>query len=110
MDSILNHTKKMIGIVPECTDFDTDIITGINTALANLTQIGVGPEEGFSIEDDEATWEDFVDKDPRLEPIKTFVHLKTKLLFDPPASSSAMEATKSLLAETEWRLNVTVDP
>lgn len=38
------------------------------------------------------------------------MYLKVKLLFDPPLSSSTVEAMKSQINELEWRLNVAVDP
>ena len=46
-DSILTSVKKLLGITEECTDFDADLIMHINSVLMILTQIGVGPSEGF---------------------------------------------------------------
>lgn len=81
----------------------------INSAFSVLTQLGVGPEAGFYIEDSEAVWSDFVN-DSRLEMIKTYVYLKVKLVFDPPSSSAVMEAINRQISELEWRINVTADP
>lgn len=106
MDSILTSVKKMLGITEECKDFDPDIIMHINTVLMILTQLGVGPEEGFFIEDDSSYWDDFVKDLTKLEAIKTYVYMKVRLMFDPPTSSSAMEATNRIVDELEWRLNI----
>lgn len=110
MDSILTSIKKLLGIAEEYEHFDSDIIVFINSAFSVLTQLGVGPEEGFRIEDASKTWSEFLYDDSRLEFVKTFVHLKVKLGFDPPQSSAAIEAINRQISELEWRINVTVDP
>ena len=107
--SILTSIKKMLGIAEDYTEFDEDIITHINSVFLNLTQLGVGPEEGFMIEDDTAIWEDFIDDSIQLQAVKTYMYLKVKLLFDPPLSSSVTESFTRMIAELEWRLNVAVD-
>jgi hypothetical protein len=110
MDSILTSIKKLLGIVEEYEHFDPDIVMYINSAFSVLTQLGVGPEEGFRIEDASKTWSEFLYDDPRLEFVKTFIYLKVKLTFDPPLSSAVMEAINRQISELEWRINVTVDP
>ena len=107
--SILTSIKKLLGIAEDYTEFDEDIITHINSVFLNLTQLGVGPEEGFMIEDDTAVWEDFIDDSIKLQAVKTYMYLKVKLLFDPPLSSSVTESFTRMIAELEWRLNVAVD-
>ena len=109
MDSILTSIKKLLGIEEEYTQFDSDIIMHINTVFLNLTQLGVGPAEGFLIEDDSATWDDFIGDSNQLQAVKTYVYLKVKLLFDPPLSSSVTESVNRIISELEWRLNVAVD-
>lgn len=109
MDSILTSIKKLLGISEEYTQFDDDIIMHINTVFLNLTQLGVGPEEGFSIEDDTADWEDFIEDSAQLQAVKSYMYLKVKLLFDPPLSSAVIESTNRMISELEWRLNVAVD-
>lgn len=109
MDSILTSIKKLLGIAEEYTQFDEDIIMHINTVFLNLTQLGVGPEEGFAIENDAASWEDFINDNIQLQAVKTYVYLKVKLLFDPPLSSSVIESMNRMIAELEWRLNAAVD-
>lgn len=107
--SILTSIKKMLGVAEDYTEFDEDIITHINSVFLNLTQLGVGPEEGFMIEDDTAVWEDFINDGIQLQAVKTYMYLKVKLLFDPPLSSSVTESFTRMIAELEWRLNVAVD-
>ena len=107
--SILTSIKKMLGVAEDYTEFDEDIITHINSVFLNLTQLGVGPEEGFMIEDDTAVWEDFINDSVQLQAVKTYVYLKVKLLFDPPLSSSVTESINRMIAELEWRLNAAVD-
>ena len=107
MDSILTSIKKMLGIQEEYEHFDVDIIMHINTALMILTQMGVGPSEGFMIEDKYDFWEDFVTEN--MEAVKTYVYLKVRLVFDPPSSSAVMESINRTISELEWRLNVAAE-
>lgn len=106
--SILDDVKRMIGgLDQDYTPFDRDIILLINTALHNLCQIGIGPQDRpFTIEDNRAKWSDFISDISLLEPVKTYVFIKVKLVFDPPASSTLMQALKETLAEQEWRLYI----
>ena len=107
--SILTSIKKMLGVAEDYTEFDEDIMTHINSVFLNLTQLGVGPEAGFMIEDDTAVWEDFIVDSIQLQAVKTYMYLKVKLLFDPPLSSSVTESFTRMISELEWRLNVAVD-
>ena len=107
--SILNTIKKMLGLDANYTAFDTDIIVHINSALMTLTQLGVGSPSGFSITSSLATWQDFIGTATDLEAIKSFIYLKTRLAFDPPATSFVLEAIKAMINEYEWRINVQVD-
>jgi hypothetical protein len=103
--SILKSTKKILGIGPDDTSFDLDIITHINSAFSVLHDLGVGPEEGFVIEDDTVEWDAFLADDPvKMGKIKTAVWLRTRLLFDPPTSGFLLDSTKEQLREQEWRL------
>lgn len=106
--SILNSTKKILGLTAEDTSFDLDIITQINSAFSTIWDLGVGPVEGFVIEDDEPTWEEYSPdlSNVQLSQLKTYVYLKVRLAFDPPQTSYALEALKEQIREHEWRLNV----
>lgn len=109
MESILTSIKKLLGIEAEQEHFDPDIIMHINSVLSILTQIGVGPSEGFRIEDETATWEDFISDNQNLESVKSYIHLKVKLLFDPPLNSIVIESMNRMINELEWRLNFTAE-
>lgn len=110
MESILTSIKKLLGITEEYTHFDTDIIVHINSVFATLNQLGVGPAEGYEIEDSVDAWGDFLgDKEKLLNTVKTYTYLKVKLLFDPPLSSAVIEAMNRQIAELEWRITATTD-
>lgn len=110
MESILTSVKKHLGIVEEYDHFDDQLIEHINSAFMILHQLGVGPSEGFKIEDDSAIWSDFISKDgPNIESVKTYIFLKVKLFFDPSDSSAVIEARNRMISELEWRLNVAAD-
>ena len=106
MSNILIEVKKMNGIEPEYTHFDSDIIIHINSALLSLTQLGVGPTNGFMITGEAETWDDVLGDSLVFIAAKTFVYLKVRLVFDPPSSSFVIEAMKDQIKELEWRLNV----
>ena len=109
MESILNSIKKLLGIAEDYDHFDSDIIMHINSVFATLTQLGVGPEDGFSINDESAKWEDFLPEERMLHSVKSYMFMKVKLMFDPPLSSAVIECTKEQIKELEWRLQVAVD-
>ena len=106
IESILVSIKKLLGIAEEYTVFDPDLIMHINSVFMILNQLGVGPSEGFRIEDNSATWSDYISDADDLDAVKTYIHLKVKLLFDPPLSTSVMNAMQQSVNELEWRLNV----
>ena len=110
MDSILTSVKKMLGIPEDYDQFDMDIIMHINSVLMILTQLGVGPEEGYAISDKSDEWNEFIGEGKLLELVKSYVYLKVRLIFDPPQSSSIIEAMNRQISEFEWRINVAVDP
>ena len=109
MESILTSIKKLLGISEEYKHFDTDIIMHINSVFMILTQLGVGPQEGFIIEDDGAEWMEFIADPVQLQAVKSYIYLKVKLLFDPPLSSAVIESTNRTIAELEWRLRLAAE-
>lgn len=110
MESILTSIKKLLGISKEYTHFDADIIMHINSVFMTLTQLGVGPSTGFSIENDSASWEDFITDTTKLQAIKTYMYLKVRLVFDTSSLGSAtLAAYERQIQELEWRLNVAAE-
>ena len=107
-ESILLSIKKLLGITEDYTVYDVDLIMHINSVFLILNQLGVGPDDGFSIKDENDTWDKIID-DSRFEAVKSYVYLKVKLLFDPPQSSAVMEAINRMISELEWRINVAAE-
>ena len=106
MESILTSIKKLLLIPEDHKEFDPDIIMHINSVFMTLQQLGVGPSEGFSVEDETTEWTDFVDDITKIQAIKTYIFLKVKLLFDPGSiGSSTLAAYERQIQELEWRLN-----
>lgn len=106
--SILNDVKHTLGLLPEQTAFDIDIIMHVNNALSTLTQLGVGPVEGYQITGAGNMWDEFAD-DPRLNSVKSYVFLKVKLIFDPPGTGFVVASMERQITELEYRINVVVD-
>lgn len=106
MESILTSIKKLLLISEDYIQFDADIIMHINSVFMTLQQLGVGPSEGFFIEDATAKWTDFVDDITQIQAVKTYIYLKVKLLFDPASvGSSTLASYERQIQELEWRLN-----
>lgn len=108
MESILTSIKLLLGVMEDYEHYDTDIIMHINTVFMILRQIGIGPEEGFSIKDKSTTWDEYVSTD-KIEAVKTYIYLKVRLIFDPPSSSIMVEAINRTISELEWRLNLEME-
>lgn len=106
--SILTSTKKLLNIGADDTSFDQDVITHINTAFFHLHQLGIGPQAGFAIEDDQAKWAEFLGEGapvPLLSAVKTNVALRVRAIFDPPQVAHVQAAMKQQLEESDWRIN-----
>jgi len=110
MEGVLTSVKKVLGIAEDYDHFDQDLVIHINTVFGILTQLGVGPENGFFITGSSETWNQFLTNPVLLEMVKTYVCLKVRLIFDPPISSSMTDMFNKIANELEWRINVTVDP
>lgn len=110
MESILTSIKKLLGITEDYDHFDADIIMHINSVFMILNQLGVGPKEGFRIEDKTSTWNDYLGDSILLESVKTYIYLRVRLLFDSTTlSGTVIESMKQTISELEWRLNVSAD-
>lgn len=109
-NSILTSVKKLLGIAEDYDEFDTDIIIHINSVFVTLQQLGVGPDEGFSISDSSTTWSDYLSDNKLLNNVISYMGLKVKMLFDPPTNSSILSSYERTIQELEWRINVMVDP
>jgi hypothetical protein len=103
--SILTSVKKSLGIEEAYVIYDPDILMHINSTLSTLNQLGVGPDEGFQIEDKTPTWESFLGTDLRYNFVPSYVLAKVRLQFDPPATSFAIQAVETQIREYEWRIS-----
>ena len=109
-DSILMTIRKLVCGDPYADHFDTDLLVHINACFSILNQLGVGPENGFVVTDETQSWSSYVADNRTLNMVKTYVTLKVKKIFDPPLTSSVLEAMDKEISQLEWRLNVAVDP
>ena len=110
MESILNNIKKLLGIDSEDDSFDVDIKAMINSTIPSLAQMGIGPPNGFIVTSIDDKWTDWINPTTiNLEGVKTYLYLKTKLVFDPPTNSTVIDAFNKNLAELEWRMMLAVE-
>ena len=105
-ESILQTVKATIGITSDQTHFDSEILMHINSIIAKLNQIGIGPTEGFRVEDESSDWSSFIGDDPNLDMVKDYISISVKLAFDPPSNSFAIDSLRKITDEYEWRLSV----
>lgn len=109
MNSILNSVKALLGIDTTDTAFDTEIMININMVFATLNQLGIGPLQCYSISSSANNWTEFTNDAFILGLVRTYVYLKVKLLFDPPAGSAAAESMNKVASELEWRMYAACD-
>ena len=103
-DSVLSSTKQMLGISPEDTSFDVNVIMSINTALTILMDLGLTEVEAQIVTSDKMTWDELLGGRTDIEYVKTYVYQKVKLIFDPPTSTAAIDAMQRSISELEWRI------
>lgn len=108
MSSILNDIKHALGILPENTAFDSDVMIFVNGAIGTLTQLGVGPLVGYQITGPDNQWEEFY-TDARLNAVRSYLILCAKLQFTPPDTGFVMGSMERQKQEMEYRLNVTAE-
>ena len=104
-ESILDSTKKVLGLETDYDVFDVDVIMHVNSVLSTLNQLGIGPDEGFAIEDATPTWSDFLEDVKPLNNVKSYVYLRVRMLFDPPTTSFLQESMQKQIQEFEWRIS-----
>ena len=103
-NSVLLSTKQMLGISPEDTSFDVNVIMSINTALTTLMDLGLTEVEDQIVTGDNMTWDDLLGGRTDIEYVKTYVYQKVKMIFDPPTSTAAIDAMQRSISELEWRI------
>lgn len=108
-NSILDTTKKLLGLEFDYVRFDEDVIIHINSTFARLAQLGIGPKDGFEIEDSSSLWSDFLGGNKLLNSTKSYMYLAVRMLFDPPTTSFDLTAKKEQIEKAEWLLSVAGD-
>lgn len=108
MSSILTDTKAALGIAADYEAFDTELVMHINSVIADLDQLGIGPTEGpgYEIVDDTNEWSELLEDETRYNAAKSLMYLKVKMLFDPPSVGYVLTAYEKMIEKAEWRLNV----
>lgn len=109
LESILETLRTLAGLDPGDPSYDTELIIDANSMILALTQMGIGPASGFAITGTSETWADFLGPSIGFEAAKTYIQLRIKLIFDPPASSFALQAMKEQIEEIGWRLTLKAD-
>ena len=109
--SILKSVRSAVGLDAEDSSFDLELLMHNNGSIMILHQNGIGMP--IHVEDVDAVWEDFknpmqVDANPMFSAAKTFIFIKTKILFDPPPPSTIKYMAEAA-DEYLWRLRESFD-
>ena len=107
-ESILNDVKMLCGVPEDIKDFDGTLILHCNGVFSTLNQIGFGPDEGYYIYDSNDSWSDILE-DGEMQYVKSYLYLKVKLLFDPPANATLIASMEKQIAEFEWRIKTEIE-
>lgn len=94
MESILMSIKKLLGLrTTTAASIPTLSSTALNSAFSTLTQLGVGPKDGFFLpgQNRHLVWK-FIGDRKDSEFVKMCVYLKVRLVFDPPQSGTHVDA------------------
>lgn len=109
-NSILHDIKQMLGQEWDDTTYDLDIKILINSVFFNLNQINVGPPEGYTIDDENNLWPEFIGDSKNLEAVKTYIYIRVRLTFDPPTNGFLVTSLEKQADKLEWTLMVEADP
>lgn len=110
MESILSSLKQVVIGRAEEEGFDEELKIFANSTFVVLHQLGVGPEIPFEVTDNETKWSEFSEDPAILGLTKSYLILKVRLNFDPPANATLKQAFESQADEYEWRLKIQADP
>lgn len=109
-DSILETVAEVVlGNTGELDAFTTDLLVYINAALMALGELGVVTED-FRVTGTTEKWSDIVTAESKYGALREYIILKTKLAFDPPTSSAALDSMEKIIKHDEWRLTIQADP
>ena len=109
-NAILATVKVMLGGPDLGYSFDTDLLVHINSSVQTLIDIGLEPKSGFAIVSADTKWGDLLPSTLVLDFVKSYVYLKTKMMFDPPPSSYVADSLNKQLSELEFRIRIRCEP
>lgn len=107
--SILDSVRKIIGNGELDEFFNSDLCMAINTVLMQAHAMGLVCDD-FSIVDNTKTWRDILLKKEdqiNLHALISWTALRTRLLFDPPTSSTLLNSIKEEAQRLEWYIYIT---
>ena len=104
--SIYEDIKDILGVPDE--SFKESLLVFINGALDIMNQAGAGRPILLTTE---TTWNDFQDPDQvegnkSFNLVRSYVWLRCKTMFDPPANPSTLSRLKELEDEYIWRIEL----
>ena len=108
-ESILDSIKLILGVDTEYDAFDSEILMAINSSFMSLTQLGLGPAEGFKVPNKATTWADILGTRQDLESVRSYIGIKSRILFDPPANSYILQALQDSATEFQWRIRAQLE-
>lgn len=108
-ESILNSIKEMLGIYPDDTAFDNELVSHINNAISDLLHVGEGTDYAFQIYDSSTVWSELVSNKAAQAQAKQYVYCKVRTLFDPPSNSFVVDSITKSKDEALWRFYMMQD-
>ena len=108
--SIYEDIKDILGVPDE--SFKESLLVFINGALDIMNQAGAGRPILLTTE---TTWNDFQDPEQvegnkSFNLVRSYVWLRCKTMFDPPANPSTLSRLKELEDEYIWRIELAYSP
>ncbi len=101
--NILESIKILLGVESHINAFDAELLMHINSAIAELIQGGVGPQDtNFSVGADTA-WSEFSNSTNVVSYSKEYIYCKVRLLWDPPTNSFVCDGFRKSADEAYWR-------
>lgn len=110
IESILNATKRACGLVETYHAFDSEILLHINAAFSVLHQLGAGPKDGFTVEDESTEWSQFMDDGPILNLVRQYIPMSVHHDWDPPTNGTVLKSMEQRISQLESRISYYVDP
>lgn len=93
----------------ELMAYQQDLMIHINSAISTLTQIGLGPEDGYEITGTDEKWIELTKGNKLYGMAKQFIYLDVALVFDIPENSFKVQAYKDKRDETLSRIQYEVN-